>query len=67
LEWRHRRQYFELLRTYESAGHIKRLKTHTANVDINSSPAFDFQPQDRVIFVVRHPGDVAISLSKYAI
>jgi len=66
MEWRYRPQYFDLLRTYKAAGGIKMVKTHTANVDINGIPAFHFKPEDRIIFVVRHPGDVAISLSKYA-
>jgi hypothetical protein len=66
LEWRHRRQYFDLLRTYENPHRLQTIKTHTANVAVAGIPAFHFKPDDRVIFIVRHPGDVAISLSKYA-
>jgi len=63
-EWRQRHAYFQARRRAEPL--TRRLfKSHTANATAFGREAFDFQPGDRIIHVVRHPCDVAISCADY--
>lgn len=63
-EWRQRHAYVEARR--RNARPEQRLfKSHTINADVFGVPAFDFQPGDRIIHVVRHPCDVAMSCADY--
>jgi hypothetical protein len=63
-EWRQRHAYFAARRQMAPA--VQRLfKSHTINAVAYGVHAFDFQPGDRIIHVVRHPCDVAMSCSDY--
>jgi hypothetical protein len=63
-EWRQRRAYFAARR--ETARPGQRLfKSHTVNSTAFGLQAFDFQPGDRIVHVVRHPCDVALSGAYY--
>ncbi len=58
----------DLLTHYRKTGKASAyfgLKTHSANIKISGSPGFDFRPDDRVIYVVRHPLDVLLSFSDF--
>lgn len=59
-----RERYFGMLKGYLD-GKTKIIKSHTPNVDLNGRSAFQFGANDRVVHVVRHPCDVAISSSHY--
>ena len=63
--WRNRASVFNRYReTGKSAGFFG-LKTHTANVEVFGSQGFDFRPNDRILYIVRHPLDVLLSYSDY--
>jgi hypothetical protein len=63
-QWRARPDYF---RARREAGGGRRMvcKSHTLNGTVFDQPAFEFMPQDRIIHVVRHPCDVALSCAHY--
>jgi hypothetical protein len=63
-QWRARPAYFQARR---AAGGGRRMvcKSHTLNGTVFDQPAFEFLPEDRVIHVVRHPCDVALSCAHY--
>lgn len=63
-EWAGRAAYAEQLRNAASEGTLL-VKTHTINASHKSIPAFEFKPGDRVIHLVRHPADVAISCADF--
>jgi len=63
--WRHRRQVIEDYRHQPSPLPFRGLKTHTANLTAFGAPAFDFRPQDRILYLARHPLDVALSNADY--
>ncbi|HNJ48370.1 MAG TPA: sulfotransferase domain-containing protein [Novosphingobium sp.] len=44
---------------------LRLVKTHTPYVNMDGKPAFSFVPGDRLIHVIRHPCDVAISFAHY--
>lgn len=63
--WRFRRQVIEDYRGGPSTLPFRGLKTHTANLAAFGAPAFDLRPDDRVIYLARHPLDVALSNADY--
>ena len=63
--WKHRRQVIANYRRRPASLPFRALKTHTANLVAFGAPAFEFQPQDRVLYLVRHPLDVAVSNADY--
>jgi len=58
---RFRRQVVADYRRRQSAFPLRALKTHTANLPAFGAPAFDIEPQDRIIHLVRNPLDVVLS------
>lgn len=58
--WAARSRYLELTRELPGTGPII-FKTHTLNGSIAGTPAFQFQPDDRIVYIVRHPLDVTVS------
>lgn len=62
--WQARLQFFEHYRA-NKAGSLSAFKTHTANIEALGSKAFDFRKNDRIIYIVRHPLDVALSYSDF--
>lgn len=63
--WQHRRQVIADYRRRPTQMPVRALKTHTANLTAFGAPAFEFRPQDRVLYLVRHPLDVAVSNADY--
>ena len=63
--WAERPKVFEHFRRTGKARAFFGLKTHTANVTLSGLPGFDFRPNDRAIYIVRHPLDVLLSYSDY--
>lgn len=59
-EWRARKAYLDGVRALPGEGPVF-LKTHTLNGSIFDTPAFFFEPADRIVYVVRHPLDVLVS------
>jgi hypothetical protein len=62
--WKSRQRFFGHYRTKKIAP-LAAFKTHTANIEAFGSKAFDFRKNDRIIYVVRHPLDVALSYSDF--
>lgn len=58
---RFRRQVLSEYRRSTPALPFRGLKTHTANLPAFGAPAFDFEPGDRIIHLVRNPLDVVLS------
>ena len=63
--WRFRRQVIEGYRGRPSTLPFRGLKTHTANLVAFGAPAFELRSEDRVIYLARHPLDVALSNADY--
>jgi hypothetical protein len=63
-EWSHRHAYLAARRGAALAAQ-RLFKSHTVNDVAFGRQAFDFQPGDRIIHVVRHPCDVAMSCADY--
>jgi len=63
--WRLRPQVIESYRRRPSALPFHGLKTHTANLTAFGAPAFELRPEDRIIYLARHPLDVALSNADY--
>lgn len=63
--WRFRRQVIAEYRHRPSPLPFRGLKTHTANLAAFGAPAFELRPEDRVVYLARHPMDVAISNADY--
>jgi hypothetical protein len=63
-EWRARTRYQALCRTLPGEGPVM-FKTHTLNGSAFDAPAFDIQPHDRIVYIVRHPFDVAVSAAHF--
>lgn len=64
-EWAARTKYFQRLRGAPTKQQFRLLKTHTANGFLNGLRAFPFQPQDRVLHIIRDPLDVVVSLADF--
>jgi hypothetical protein len=62
--WAGRSSYYERVRARVGEGPLL-VKTHTLNGIYQGVPAFEFRPGDRVIHVVRHPCDVAVSTADF--
>jgi hypothetical protein len=63
-QWLGRADYFARLRA--RPGDLPLIvKTHTPDASMAGRAAFEFGQQDRVIHIVRHPGDVAISCADF--
>lgn len=62
--WPRRAAYFERLRAWPGVGALL-VKTHTIDGAYKDIQAFDFHPGDRVLHLVRHPGDVAVSSADF--
>ncbi len=60
IEWAARQDYLAQVRAAPGSGPVF-LKTHTLNGAVFGAPAFVFQPQDRIIYIIRHPLDVLVS------
>jgi hypothetical protein len=60
-QWAARHQLFERYRRLPTDVPPRALKTHTANLSVFGLPAFDLRPDDKVIYLTRHPLDVALS------
>lgn len=63
--WRARASVFDHYRRTGKASAFFGLKTHSANVRVSGISGFGFRPNDRVIYVVRHPLDVLLSNCDY--
>ncbi|MEO6340082.1 MAG: sulfotransferase domain-containing protein [Caulobacteraceae bacterium] len=63
-EWGARETYFGRLRATSASTPVF-VKTHTVNAAISGVPAFDLNPYDRAIYVLRHPCDVAVSWADF--
>jgi hypothetical protein len=63
-EWRARPAYFERLRA-DAASDLVLVKTHTVNGVVCGLPAFHLRDADRAVYIVRHPGDVALSWASF--
>ncbi|HMA52151.1 MAG TPA: sulfotransferase domain-containing protein [Magnetospirillaceae bacterium] len=63
--WRYRRQVIEDYRRRASPLPFHGLKTHSANLTAFGAPAFDLRPEDRILYLARHPLDVALSNADY--
>jgi len=63
-QWGMRLPYIERLRGRTSPA-MPLIKSHTIFADVAGRPAFKFIHGDRIIHVVRHPGDVAISCAHF--
>ena len=63
--WRLRPQMIAAYRRSASVLPFHGLKTHTANLIAFGAPAFELRPQDRIIYLARHPLDVALSNADY--
>ncbi len=63
--WMARAAYFAAIRDMPSEGTAGEgpalVKTHTLNGTVFGLPAFDFRGGDRIVYIVRHPLDVAVS------
>jgi hypothetical protein len=63
-EFHARPAYFSQLRA-RIPNPLRLVKTHTPYVNMDGAPAFAFFPGDRLIHIIRHPCDVAISFAHY--
>jgi hypothetical protein len=63
--WSLRPDFIRSYRKTLTASSFPGLKTHTAKVTISGQSGFDFKPNDRVIYIVRHPLDVLLSYADY--
>ena len=63
-EWRAREAYFGRIRATSPDAPVF-IKTHTLQASIAGVPAFDLNPYDRAIYVVRHPCEVAVSWADF--
>jgi len=63
--WSARSRFFDYYRKLPKVNNFAGLKTHTANVKVWGSDAFNFRKTDRVIYIVRHPLDVLLSYADY--
>jgi hypothetical protein len=63
-EWNARGAYFDRLRATSASAPVL-VKTHTVNGAIAGVPAFDLNPYDRAVYVLRHPCEVAVSWADF--
>jgi hypothetical protein len=63
-QWLGRPSYFKAVRALATPDR-RLIKSHTINAQLQGQPAFVFEPADRIIHVVRHPCDVAISVAHF--
>lgn len=63
--WSIRPDFIRNYRKTLAASAFPGLKTHTANARISGRSGFDFSPNDRVIYIARHPLDVLVSYADY--
>lgn len=63
-EWLARQAYFRALRA-RAPGPGFLLKSHTMNGVLAGQRAYEFLPQDRIVHVLRHPCDVAMSCADF--
>lgn len=63
--WHARRRAFDHYRRTRSPASFPGLKTHTGNILAYGTDGFDARPNDRVIYIVRHPLDVAVSFADF--
>jgi hypothetical protein len=64
IEWAARQAYLAQVRNVAGSGPVF-LKTHTVNGTVLGAPAFFFEPQDRIIYIVRDPLDVLVSAAHF--
>ncbi|GEM_PF-1252952 len=63
--WRTRAKVFDQYRRSGKTSAFFGLKTHSANAQVAGVSGFGFRPNDRAIYVVRHPLDVLLSYCDY--
>lgn len=63
--WNARSDFIGYYRKLPKLHAFSGLKTHTANVKTLGLDAFSFKKTDRIIYIVRHPLDVALSYADY--
>jgi hypothetical protein len=63
--WEARANFFAHYRATRVPTTFPCLKTHTANAAAFGSKGFDFRPTDRIIYAVRHPLDVLLSIADF--
>jgi hypothetical protein len=62
-QWQCRPAYFQRLRAHLTRTRI--IKAHTPNNTWFGTPAFNFEPDDRIVHIVRHPCAVAVSSAAF--
>lgn len=63
--WKTRSRFIEHCRATHKPSPLAALKTHTANVETLGAQGFSFRKNDRIIYIVRHPLDVALSYAHF--
>ena len=63
--WKTRAPVISRYRKMKASEELPGLKTHTANVQIFGVSGFDFRPHDRIIYIVRHPLDLLLSIADF--
>lgn len=64
--WAARPLLFDYLRKAKDPRLFPGIKTHTGNLEVFGNKGFDIRPNDRAIYIVRHPLDVVISLADFS-
>lgn len=63
--WAARPKFFDYLRQTRDPRGFPGLKTHTVNLEFFGTRGFSFHPDDRALYIVRHPLDVVVSLADF--
>jgi hypothetical protein len=63
--WKARTRFIEHYRATKKRSPLAALKTHTAKVEALGAQAFSLRRNDRIIYIVRHPLDVALSYAHF--
>lgn len=63
--WEARAGFFAHYRKTRDPGLFPGIKTHTGNIRVHGVEGFDVRPNDRALYIVRHPLDVVVSFADY--
>jgi hypothetical protein len=63
--WKRRSDVLETYRRSKASPQFLPVKTHTGNYAMFGQAGFNFQAQDKIIYIVRHPLDVVVSYADY--